>query len=96
MNEVKAKAEQMRNEVHKFEADLKLLFEKGLTSFQDKKGKLLKKEEYVASLKKVRHYNSKFQNMEGNLKGEEIIDKLGYYVSILYKFEADFKLLFEN
>ena len=54
MNEVNAKAEQMRSEVHKFEAYFKLLFEKGLPSFRDKKGKLLKKEEYVSSLKKVR------------------------------------------
>ena len=69
MNEVKAKAKQM-GKLHKFEAYMKLLFEKGLPSFQDKKGKLLKKEEYVASLRKVRQDHSKFQSMEGNLKGE--------------------------
>jgi hypothetical protein len=54
MNEVKAKSDQMGNEVQKFNEDFKILFEKGLPSFWDKKSKLLKKEEYVASLKKVR------------------------------------------
>lgn len=87
MNEVKAKAELMRNEVHKFEAYMKLLFEKGYPSFWDKKGKLHKKEEYVASVRKVIHDNSKFQSMEGNIKGEEIIDKLGDDFSVLYQFQ---------
>ena len=77
MKEVKAKVEKMGSEVQKFKEDFNILFEKGLPYFWDKKGKLLKKEVYVASLKKVRQDNSKFQSMEGNFKGKEIIDKLG-------------------
>ena len=87
MNEVKAKAEKMGSELQKFNEDFKILFEKGLPPFWNKKGKLLKKEEYVSSLKKARQDHSKFQNMDGNLNGEVIIDKIGDNFSILDQFQ---------
>ena len=68
-------------------AYFKLLFEKGLSSFWDKKGELLKKEEYIASLKNVRQDNSKFQSIEGNIEGEDTIDKLDDDFSIFFPLE---------
>lgn len=56
---------------------LKPFIEKGLPHFWDENNYLLKKETYDNLLVQKRNDHSQFENLEGNLRGEVIVEKLG-------------------
>ena len=55
----------------------KPLIEKGLPHFWDENNYLLKKETYDNLLVQKRNDHSQFGNLEGNIKGEAIVENLG-------------------
>ena len=55
----------------------KPLIEKGLPHFWDENNCLLQKETYDNLLVQKRNDHSQFENLEGNLRGEVIVEKLG-------------------
>ena len=53
------------------------MIEKGLPHFWDEDNCLLKKEDYDNFLVHKRNDHSQFENLEGNLRGEVMVEKLG-------------------
>ena len=51
--------------------------DKGLPYFQDTKNKLLKKDNYDNLIVAKRNDHSNFEDLEGNLRGEILVTKLG-------------------
>ena len=88
MNNVKGKAEDMRNFVQKVKDLFKPLFQIGLPSFWDSLGKLVPKEEYRTSLLSTRMDSSSFRGLEGNLSGSTIFNKLSNDFQILHQFKS--------
>ena len=77
MKKVKARIEELQKEIKEVYALFKPLIEKGLPHFWDEYNALLKKEDYDNLLVLKRNYHSQFENMEGNLRGEVVVQKLG-------------------
>ena len=92
LSKVLNKTKQMEEEVRKFKEDFKPLFEKGLPIFWDHNGKLLSNKEYNDLLTQARMDHSKFEDLEKNLKGEAIVNKLSDDFDIL----AQFKMIKSN
>ena len=61
----------------------KPLIEKGLPHFWDVENRLLKKEQYEDLIVKKRNDHSNFEHLEGNLRGEVIVEKLGDLFDLL-------------
>ena len=76
MNNVKSLAEEMKTEVEGFYKKFKHLFDKGLPTFWDNNDNLFNKDDYDNLLAQQRMNHDKFQDMEGTLKGEDILNKL--------------------
>ena len=76
MNNVKSLAEEMKTEVEGFYKKFKHLFDKGLRTFWDNNDNLFNKDDYDNILAQQRMSHDKFHDMEGTLKGEEILNKL--------------------
>ena len=66
----------MQKEIKEVYVLFRPLIEKGLPPFWDENNCLLKKEAYDNLLVPKRNDHSQFENMEGNLKGETIVEKL--------------------
>ena len=76
MDNVKTMAEEMKVEIEYFYKKFKPLFDKGLPMFWYNNDNLLNRDGYDNLLAQQRVNHDKFQEMEGTLKGEEILNKL--------------------
>lgn len=76
MENVKTMAEQMKGEIQYFYKKFKPLFDKGLPTFWYNNDGLFNKEYYDNLLAQQRVNHDKFQDMEGTLKGDDILNKL--------------------
>ena len=76
LQKVKAKIEELQKEIKEVYALLKPLNEKGLPYFWDEDNVLLKKDDYYNLIVLRRNDHSQFKNLEGNLKGEVVVQKL--------------------
>ena len=61
----------------------KPLMEKGLPYFWDAENRLLKKEQYENLIVSKRNDYSQFEDLEGNLRGEILVVKLGDIFDLL-------------
>ena len=61
----------------------KPLMEKGLPYFWDAENRLLKKEQYENLIVSKRNDHSQFKDLEGNLRGEVLVVKLGDIFDLL-------------
>ena len=59
------------------------MIEKGLPHFWDTKNRLLKKEQYEDLIVSKRNDHSNFEDLEGNLRGEVLVAKLGDLFDLL-------------
>lgn len=57
--------------------------EKGLSYFCDAENRLLKKEKYENLIVRKRNDHSQFEDLEGNLRGEVLVVKLGHIFDLL-------------
>lgn len=71
------KIEELKKEINDVYPLFKPLIEKGLPHFWDEDNCLLEKEDYDNLLVQKRNDHSQFENLEGNLRGEVIVEKLG-------------------
>ena len=62
---------------------LRVIFYKGLPSFWDSNGQLLIKDDYDNLIYQERINHNKFEDMEKNLKGENIVFKLSDDFNVL-------------
>ena len=76
MNNVKSMVEEMKTKVEGFYKKFKHLFDKGILTFWDTNDSLLNKDDYDNLLAQQRMNHEKFQDMEGTLKWEDILNKL--------------------
>ena len=76
MENVKTMAEEMIEEIQDFYKKFKPLFDKGLPTFWYTNDNLFDKEDYDNLLAQQRVNHDKFQELEGTLKGEDILNKL--------------------
>lgn len=76
MDNVKSLVEEMKIEIEDFYKKLKPLFAKGLPTFGYNNDSLFNKDDYDNLLAQQRVNHDKFQDMEGILKGEYILNKL--------------------
>ena len=77
LQKVIAKIEELQKEIKEVYSLFKPLIEKGLPHFWDEDNVVLKKEDYDNLLVQRRNDHSQFENMEGNLRGDVILQKLG-------------------
>ena len=91
MKKVKFKIEELQKEIKDVYSLFKPLIEKGLPHYWDEENCLLKKEDYDNLLVQKRNDHSQFENLEGNLRGEVVVEKLGY---IFYLFNQVKKVNF--
>ena len=85
MENVNPLAEEMKIEIEYFYKKFKPMFEKGLRTFWYNNDSLFNKDGYDNLLAQQRVNHDKFQDMEGIMKGEDILNKL----------EDDFDLLYQ-
>ena len=76
MENVKTMVERMKGEIQDFYKKFKPLFDKGLPTFWYNNNNLFNKEDYDNLLAQQRVNHDKFQDMEGTLKGEDILNRL--------------------
>ena len=77
LQKFKMKIEELQKEIKDVYSLFKPLIEKGLPHFWDEDNCLLKKEDYDNFLVHKRNDHSQFENLEGNLRGEVMVEKLG-------------------
>ena len=77
LQKVKANIEELPKEIKEVYSLFKPFIEKGLSHFWDEDNALLKKEDYDNLLVQRRNDHSQFENLEGNLRGEVVVQKLG-------------------
>ena len=78
IRKVQNRTEALQKEIKDTYAIFKPLFEKGLPHLWDNENKLLQKEQYEDLIVSKRNNHSNFEDIEGNLRGEVLIAKLGY------------------
>jgi hypothetical protein len=83
IKQVRNKCELIQKEVKEIYTLLKSLLEKGLPPFWDPENKLLRKRDYSELFVQRRNGHSKFDDLEGSLKGETIVVKLGDLFDLL-------------
>ena len=76
MDNVKTMVEEMKVEIEDFYKKFKFLFDKGIPLFWYNNYSLFNKDYYDNILVQQRVNHDKFQDMEGTLKGEDILNKL--------------------
>ena len=74
---MKTKIEELETEIKYIYSLLKPLNEKGLPYFWDEDNVLLKKDDDDNLIVQKRNDHSQFENLEGTLKGEVVVQKLG-------------------
>ena len=74
---VKSKIKELQKEIKDVYALLKPLNEKGLPYLWDEDNALSKKDEYDNLIMLKRNNNSQFENLEGTLEGDVVVQKLG-------------------
>lgn len=84
-NNVKRKAEEMRNSVHQVKNLFQPLFSIGLPTFWDSLGKLVPVVEHQSTLLATRMDSSRFNELPGILLGPTIFDKLSEDFRILHQ-----------
>ena len=77
MQKVKVKIKYLQKQIKDVYSLFKPLIEKGLPHFWDENNYLLKKEAHDNLLVQRRNDHSQFENLEGNLRGEVVVEKLG-------------------
>ena len=82
-NKVYNKIEILQKEIKEMYALFKPLMEKGLPYFWDAENRLLKKEQYENLTVSKRNDHSQFEDLEGNLRGEVLVVKLGDIFDLL-------------
>ena len=73
----------LQKEIKDTYAIFKPLFEKGLPHFWDNENKLLRKGQYEDLIVSKRNVHSNFEDLEGNLRGEVLVAKLGDVFDVL-------------
>ena len=77
------KIETLQKEIKEMYALFKPLMEKGLPYFWDAENRLLKKEQYENLIDSKINDHSNFEDLEGNLRGEVLVVKLGDIFDLL-------------
>ena len=80
---VHSKIKTLQKEIKEMYAIFKPLMEKGLPYFWDAENRLLKKEQYENLIVSKRNDHSQFEDLEGNLRGEVLVVKLGDIFDLL-------------
>jgi hypothetical protein len=88
LKSVQTKAIQMDKSIQEFKDLFEEFFIKVLPPFWDGKGKLYDQEEYNSRLTQCRMDHSKFENLEENLKGENLVEHLITDFEILNEFKT--------
>jgi hypothetical protein len=87
-SQFKPKSIQMEQSIQEFKDMFEQLFIKGLPPFWDGKGKLYDQEEYNSLLSQCRMDHSKFEGLEENLKGPNLVEYLTTDFEILNQFKT--------
>ena len=74
---VHSKIETLQKEIKEMYALFKPLIEKGLPYFWDAENRMLKKDRYENLIVSKRNDHSNFEDLEGNLRGQVLVVKLG-------------------
>ena len=83
IKKVKKKFEALQKEIKEIYSLFKALIDKGMPHFWDVENRLLKKEQFDDILVSKRNDHSNFEDLEGNLRGEVIVVKLGDLFDLL-------------
>lgn len=83
IRKVHNRTEALQKEINEIYAIFKPLIEKGLPYFWDTENKLLNKEQYEDLIVSKRNDHSNFEDLEGNLRGEVLVAKLGGVFDLL-------------
>ena len=83
IRKVKNKSKALQKEIKEIYSLFKALIKKGMPHFWDVENKLLKKEQLDDLIVSKRNYHSNFKDLEGNIKGEFIVVKLGDLFDLL-------------
>ena len=83
IRKVKNRSEALQKEIKEIYSLFKPLIEKGMPYFWDVDNRLLKKEEYNDLLVNKKNDHTNFEDLEGNLRGEVIVVKLGDLFDLL-------------
>ena len=73
----------LQKEIKEIYSIFKPLIEKGLPHFWDTKNRLLKKEQYEDLIVSKRNDHSNYEYLEGNMRGEVLVAKLGDLFDLL-------------
>ena len=82
-NKVYTKIEVLQKEIKDMYSIFKPLMEKGLPYFWDDQNRLLKKGQYENLIVAKRNDHTQFDDLEGNLRGEVLVLKLGDIFDLL-------------
>ena len=82
-NKVHSKIEALKKEIKEMYALLKPLMDKGLPYFWDVENRLLRKEHCENLILAKRNDHSQFEDLQGNLRGELLLVKLGDIFDLL-------------
>jgi hypothetical protein len=88
LKSVQTKAMQMEQSIQEFKDLFEEFFVKGLPQFSDGKWKLYDQEEYNSHLTQCRMDHSKFETLEENLKGTNLVEYLTTDFEILNQFKT--------
>ena len=83
IRKVHNRIEALQKEIKEVYSIFKPLIEKGLPHFWDGENRLLKKEQYEDLIVSKRNDHSNFEDLEGNLRGEVFVAKLGDLFDLL-------------
>ena len=83
IQKVHDKSKVLQEEIKIVYAIFKPLMDRGLPYFWDIENKLLKKDQYDNLIFNKRNDHSNFEDLEGNLRGEVLVVKLGYVFDLL-------------
>ena len=84
MQKVHDKCKTLQEEVKAFYNAFKPLMDKGLPFFWDAENRLLRKDDYYNLVVARRNDHTNFEDLEGNLRGEVLVTKLGDVFELLH------------
>lgn len=84
IQKVHDKCRTLQEEIKAFYAAFKPLMDKGLPFFWDAENRLLRKDDYDNLVVARRNDHSNFEDLEGNLRGEVLVTKLGDVFELLH------------